>query len=697
MKPNILENEVLSDDLPIAEIERKIREVSLVSKKGKIILGLIEVIKRELKKQDENFNSNDLFTNVISKETELRKVLDLISKQEDGEDTGDASCVDSKNIYILETEISKTAKKEFRKTVNDDNIRHFPWNLFEKIPVDQFQKKVSLIEGVEIWTLKEFLGKNAQRKSTKRDYFFKNQASENNHIIGFVLIKVDTKASDNDLKAVKCMNYSFATNLFFNISGDNQIFFGKQFELVYIYLTYIMNVLKQRKLSDMYENIYSDIEYTLDVLSSDKSNSLCKMPFLPIYYSINVFKKILRESNVFEKMMDPFKTFTIRRVLNLKSDIYADDILLFVGCLEWMLKGQCPRKFKDKKMLNDKQFKEIMKFKPPKSPIEHPMIYKMLLKNFIKSVELGSEGQCLFINTQLPEREIYYKNVPSNFMKFLILNLNYGYIKFASFLKDYEIISKSELDGSAKTVNKTERKIKKKNPKRKQEKVNKKKREKKSVIEGKVHKNRNRPPKSEKGSSNKKKHHKNIDINLISAYKASKDYDVNFDKMLYTKSLSSKSEILVCWSTLRPKGFFKKQTIIWSEYIENFDKNKEHKQRLQECDSLHTSLYNQYLAYFTQHKKAMDKNEFLLYLAKKHGFKTFEENIIGDVEDVVETYANIMSHYGHDLDVIKKQINESKVLEARKTMEKNCKIDKCFHQKPSSLMRAQNYITSFFK
>jgi hypothetical protein len=132
---------------------------------------------------------------------------------------------------------------------------------------------------------------------------------------------------------------------------------------------------------------------------------------------------------------------------------------------------------------------------------------------------------------------------------------------------------------------------------------------------------------------------------------------------------------------LRPKTHFKNDKI-WSDQCKELDHNLPHKERIRACDSLHTSLYNQYLTAFLESGKTLVVEDFVKYLIRRYPFRTFQETVFEDIEDVVKTYLFIFAYHMNEVEMIKKLIVDTKDLEKRIKLEEECEknpIQGCFH------------------
>jgi hypothetical protein len=522
--------------------------------------------------------------------------------------------------YLLEAAISDKKKILSHIVKNINQIRRFPWFIFDYLPQQEFQDSVNVM--LTPYTLDNFFELNENNEPNQNLYSSLYNFSK----FSFVLLHKDMELKKYDVKIMLNLNYVWACNFFFNRRPSvKQTSIGKIFEVVYVYLLLLQDYFKQKNVSQVY---LDDVAFTLDTLSAEKE-SLCKMPQFSIYYSMNLFKRILTESKILEPKTNPIATLLIRQKLGLKSELGVDNLTLFVGCLQWLNTGKCPENLAKHKLLNEEIFLEIMKMPKPKEKMPALKIFRLLLKNFVVSKEHNSDY--IFINELIPEQDFYYNRIPKNFMKYLLLALNYKRLPF----------------------NRTFQKPK----------VNR----------------RQRGNKKQSVAKTNKKDNKNIDMKLVLSYNEAYNFNLFFDRLLYKQQLYEASNINVCWSTLRPKASFGRGKV-WSDFCKDLDKELDHKKRLKRSGALHLSLHKNYLKCYSLSQKVVGADEFYKYLVDTFPFKTFQPTILYDLKFIVDLYGGIFeNHYKNDRKAILEAIEKSWNLEERQKVEKGCKIAGCFH------------------
>jgi hypothetical protein len=373
-----------------------------------------------------------------------------------------------------------------------------------------------------------------------------------------------------------------------------------------------------------------DLNYTLEKLA-EAPECLVKLPQFSIYFSLKLFKRMLKESKIIDAKSDPVTALLVRKRLNVESDLYLDEMIKFIGYLEWCKCGYYPSNhFYNHKLLN----LEEMPFPRFGNDTEYPYrfpsksdILRLLLKEFLGTVEYvvnvvkmkdasKNEGKqnvrvtdFLFINECLPEKEFYFGRVPVNFLKYLILSLNHTNLKLNDEVSNAD--------------------------------------------------------------------HRNLDLSLVLSYNENHKYEMKPENLLYKVWLSDKSDVRVCWSTLRPQSVFKNM-LPWSAYCPNLDKKYRHRARLQKCDSLHLSFYKLYLECFLEIGGIPNENEFLRFLVKHFPFKTFYHEVLDGVRITTENLSKIMrAKYDSNYGEIKKVIEATINMRDRQEIEIRCEETRC--------------------
>lgn len=502
--------------------------------------------------------------------------------------------------FVLEASFDDDQRFCHSLESNFNQIRQCPWLLMKYISNKQFCETVNVITTPYLIEPFFAINENASRAENIFGSIFKFTK------ISYVLFHKNMKITENYLKILINLNYVSACNLFFNQdSGESQVSVGKKFEIVYVYLYFLLDMFKTKKMSQI---LIEDVEFTLQAIAENKKN-LCKLPQFGIFYSVKLFKRILSESKIFDKVSSPITAFTIRQRLNLDSRINADSKISFIGCLQWLHSGKTVDIFEVHDFLNDKIFVNIMGFKRPSDRKDFTFILRFLISPFFK--HFWHKNNLILINELVPEKEFYFNGVDRNFLNFLILSLNHPFLP----------------------INGTDIKFEK----------------------------------------------RNIDMKLFSSYNSKVDYKVDFEKLLYVVKISENfRDVQICLNTLRPRVSYENGKF-WTDFCENLDKTLTHNDRLEKCDSLHTSNFKHYIKFIYKRLRVPSFDEFVDHLIQKYPFKLFENEILCDISDVIKNYEKILTFYCFDFQTIKKKLKRSLKMADRISLEQQCEIEECFH------------------
>lgn len=677
------ENITLNDDEEMETIRKEIHKRKIRKEIWIPTNSFLNEIRQILANRKSPYKQS-LFEKAINKRDEIEKLYKLQEQGTSEISYGSEQFADSLEIYLLRAKMSKEEKSKIITTIDKlkNKIRQFPWILFDVINAELLRKSLGL-HPIDKESFTHFLQNNRNRRTPNALFSSLKGNDKNMDHFGFALLQKGSleTASDETLRnridIVMTFNFIFANYLFFNHAPNSkQHHIGKKYEIVCIYLTYLENYCRMDK-DENFKELIEDVNYTLEILAKNSRN-LLKLPQYSIFYSINLYKRILTESTIIESITKPAVGSIIRKAMNLESKIHSENIIKFIGCMQWMNDGKCPKEFEEKGILSPEIFKDIIGFDNPSEKVDIRIIFRILLKEFIE-IRSFTNGDFIFVNKLKPERNFYFNDIPANFMRFLIYSLNPTGIKLRS--HDFEFVDSftQNLGGKPQLKHiKKQKERMKSNIEKPREMVNKKNKVKKP-------KNKEKPRKVIRAKC-ANKYHKNLDLNLFAAFKNDKKYDIEFADFLFKKPLSDKKNIQVCWKTLRPKSHFQNNKM-WSDQCNELNKGVEHHERIRQCDSLHTSLYKQYLTAFYKAERFLPTTEFIKYLIKRFPFKTFQETIVDDVEDVVMAYAAIFAYYVNEPEKLKKIILDTKDFKQLIDLEIKCEknpIQGCFHAEKTS-------------
>jgi hypothetical protein len=345
----------------------------------------IEELESELSGMDLNMDRNTLFCSVLLEEIQ--------------------------GPYLIEGSVKDKASFQCDLVEKINDIRKYPWMIFEILMQEKFDESINVV--MTPYCMESFLQLNQENESQQAVYSTVFKFTE----ISFVLLHKKSKLGKNDVQMALNLNFVWASNLFFNRSNNyKQLTVGSKFEIVYIYLTFLRDYLRTKCQEPIF---LEDLEYTLEKLAV-APESLVKMPQFSIYYSLNLFKRILKESKIIDAKTDLFTSLMVRKRLNVESDLYLDEMIKFVGCLQWLQEGCYPEKFAKHKLLDHEIMKQFWK---SDGKYSIPDILRILLREFFGGLELPSTNNFVLLNQIQPEREFYF-NVPSNFLKYILISLN---------------------------------------------------------------------------------------------------------------------------------------------------------------------------------------------------------------------------------------------------------------------------------